>query len=64
MPGGYATVGAAAFSGSVTHTVGICVIVFEMTGQITACVPVLLGRHHAYGLKIVYHLPNMQMTMH
>ena len=46
MPGIYATVGAAAFSGSVTHTVSICVIVFEMTGQITACVPVLLGSNH------------------
>ena len=43
IPGIYATVGAAAFSGSVTHTVSICVIVFEMTGQINHCVPVLLG---------------------
>jgi chloride channel 2 len=33
MPGGYATVGAAAFSGAVTHTISISVIVFEMTGQ-------------------------------
>ena len=43
MPGLYATVGAAAFSGAVTRTVSISVIVFEMTGQITAAVPVLLG---------------------
>ena len=43
MPGLYATVGAAAFSGAVTHTVSISVIVFEMTGQVTAAVPVLLG---------------------
>ena len=43
VPGGYATVGAAAFSGAVTRTVSISVIVFEMTGQITAAVPVLLG---------------------
>ena len=33
VPGGYATVGAAAFSGAVTHTISISVIVFEMTGQ-------------------------------
>ena len=31
-PGGYATVGAAAFTGAVTHTLSISVIVFEMTG--------------------------------
>jgi len=43
MPGGYATVGAAAFSGAVTHTISISVIVFEMTGQITHCVPVLIA---------------------
>ena len=43
MPGLYATVGAAAFSGAVTRTVSISVIVFEMTGQVTAAVPVLLG---------------------
>ncbi|CAB4059445.1 CLCN2 [Lepeophtheirus salmonis] len=43
MPGGYATVGAAAFSGAVTHTISISVIVFEMTGQITHCVPVMIA---------------------
>merc|ERR1719187_2047689 len=43
LPGGYATVGAAAFSGAVTHTISISVIVFEMTGQITHCVPVLVA---------------------
>ena len=43
MPGGYATVGAAAFTGAVTHTISISVIVFEMTGQITHCVPVLIA---------------------
>merc|ERR1719369_160574 len=43
MPGGYATVGAAAFSGAVTHTISISVIVFEMTGQITHWVPVLIA---------------------
>merc|ERR1719211_223057 len=43
VAGGYATVGAAAFAGAVTHTISISVIVFEMTGQITHCVPVLIA---------------------
>ena len=43
IPGGYATVGAAAFSGAVTQTISISVIVFEMTGQVTHCVPVLIA---------------------
>ncbi|XP_012252937.2 chloride channel protein 2 isoform X4 [Athalia rosae] len=42
-PGGYATVGAAAFSGAVTHTISVSVIVFEMTGQITHIVPIMIA---------------------
>ena len=42
-PGGYATVGAAAFTGAVTHTLSISVIVFEMTGQITHAIPILIS---------------------
>lgn len=41
--GGYALVGAAAFSGAVTHTVSVGVIAFEMTGQITHTVPVMIA---------------------
>lgn len=41
--GGYAVVGAAAFSGAVTHTVSVGVIAFEMTGQITHLVPVMIA---------------------
>ncbi len=41
--GGYAVVGAAAFSGAVTHTVSVGVIAFEMTGQITHIVPVMIA---------------------
>lgn len=41
--GGYATVGAAAFSGAVTHTISVSVIVFEMTGQITHIVPIMIA---------------------
>lgn len=43
IAGGYAVVGAAAFSGAVTHTVSVGVIVFEMTGQITHIVPVMIA---------------------
>lgn len=41
--GGYAVVGAAAFSGAVTHSVSVGVIAFEMTGQITHIVPVMIA---------------------
>ncbi|GLH07555.1 Uncharacterized protein GBIM_13030 [Gryllus bimaculatus] len=43
IPGGYATVGAAAFSGAVTHTISVSVIVFEMTGQITHIIPIMIA---------------------
>ena len=43
MAGGYATVGAASFTGAVTHTISISVIVFEMTGQITHIIPILIA---------------------
>ncbi|KRZ66669.1 Chloride channel protein 2 [Trichinella papuae] len=43
VPGSYALVGAAAFSGAATQTVSTAVIVFELTGQIVYMVPVLLG---------------------
>lgn len=43
VPGGYATAGAAAFTGAVTHTLSISVIVFEMTGQITHLIPILIS---------------------
>ncbi|KPJ17893.1 Chloride channel protein 2 [Papilio machaon] len=41
LPGGYATVGAAAFTGAVTHTVSTIVIVSEMTGQVTHILPMM-----------------------
>lgn len=43
IPGGYAVVGAAAFAAGVTHTISTSVIVFELTGQISHCLPVLLA---------------------
>jgi len=42
IPGGYAVVGAAAFSAGVTRTVASGIIVFELTGQLTYLLPVLL----------------------
>ncbi|XP_064075181.1 chloride channel protein 2 isoform X2 [Vanessa tameamea] len=41
LPGGYATVGAAAFTGAVTHTVSTIVICIEMTGQVTHLLPIM-----------------------
>lgn len=35
--------GAAAFSGAVTHTISVSVIIFEMTGQITHIVPIMIA---------------------
>ncbi|XP_032824019.2 chloride channel protein 2-like isoform X2 [Petromyzon marinus] len=43
VPGGYAVVGAAALTGAVTHTVSTSVIVFELTGQISHILPVLIA---------------------
>lgn len=40
--GGYAVVGAAAFSGAVTHSISVSVIAFEMTGQITHIIPMMV----------------------
>uniref|UniRef100_A0A8C2DY71 Chloride channel, voltage-sensitive 2a n=1 Tax=Cyprinus carpio TaxID=7962 RepID=A0A8C2DY71_CYPCA len=43
VPGAYAVVGAAALSGAVTHTVSTAVIVFELTGQISHILPVMIA---------------------
>ncbi|XP_046643134.1 chloride channel protein 2-like isoform X1 [Daphnia pulicaria] len=43
LPGGYAIVGAAAFSAGVTHTVSISIVVVEMTGQIQHLIPILVA---------------------
>ncbi|XP_037534375.1 chloride channel protein 2 [Nematolebias whitei] len=43
VPGGYSVVGAAALSGAVTHTVSTAVIVFELTGQISHILPVMIA---------------------
>ena len=43
MPGAYAVVGAASFSGAVTHTISTAVIAFEVTGQLLHILPVMLA---------------------
>ncbi|CAI9731399.1 chloride channel 2-like isoform X7 [Octopus vulgaris] len=43
VPGGYAVVGAAALSGSVTRTISTSVIVFELTGQISHVLPAVVA---------------------
>ena len=43
VPGGYALVGAAALTGSVTHTVSTAVIVFELTGQMGHVIPCMVS---------------------
>ncbi|CAD6187539.1 unnamed protein product [Caenorhabditis auriculariae] len=42
-PGIYAVVGAASFSASVTHTVSVSVIIFELTGQLHFLLPVMIS---------------------
>uniref|UniRef100_A0A8R1DEU5 Chloride channel protein n=1 Tax=Caenorhabditis japonica TaxID=281687 RepID=A0A8R1DEU5_CAEJA len=43
VPGIYAVVGAAAFSASVTHTVSVSVMIFEITGQLHFILPVMIS---------------------
>ncbi|XP_069071648.1 chloride channel protein ClC-Kb-like isoform X2 [Pleurodeles waltl] len=42
-PSGYALAGAAAFSGAVTQTISTAVLVFELTGQMSHILPVLIA---------------------
>ncbi|KAF8361016.1 clh-3 [Pristionchus pacificus] len=42
-PGVYAVIGAAALAGAITHTVSVCVIVFEVTGQIITLLPIMIS---------------------
>lgn len=50
IPGGYSIVGAAALAGAVTHTISTSVIVFELTGQITHILPVMIAVLIANGI--------------
>ncbi|KAI6183896.1 hypothetical protein M3Y97_00537800 [Aphelenchoides bicaudatus] len=42
-PGIYSVVGAAAFCGGITHTISVAVIIFELTGQLVALLPVMIS---------------------
>uniref|UniRef100_A0A1I7T7G0 Chloride channel protein n=1 Tax=Caenorhabditis tropicalis TaxID=1561998 RepID=A0A1I7T7G0_9PELO len=42
-PGLYAVVGAAAYTGAVTHTLSVSVIICELTGQLSPILPVLIA---------------------
>ncbi|CAI5440814.1 unnamed protein product [Caenorhabditis angaria] len=42
-PGLYAVVGAAAYTGAVTHTLSVAVIICELTGQLSPILPVLIA---------------------
>ncbi|KAK2168076.1 hypothetical protein NP493_1244g00035 [Ridgeia piscesae] len=52
VPGGYAIVGAAALSGSVTHTISTAVIVFELTGQIAHVLPCVVSPAFTFTLVL------------
>ncbi|NXE98449.1 CLCN1 protein, partial [Menura novaehollandiae] len=43
LPGGYAVIGAAAMTGAVSHTVSTAVICFELTGQISHILPMMVA---------------------
>ena len=43
LPGAYAIIGAATFSGAVTHTVSPAIIAFEVTGQMSHILPCVVS---------------------
>lgn len=53
-PGSFAVVGAASLVSGATHTVSTAVIVFELTGQISHLLPVLLATLLAYATASVF----------
>ncbi|XP_053861516.1 chloride channel protein 1-like [Malaclemys terrapin pileata] len=50
-PAAYALAGAAAYSGAVTHTLSTALLVFELTGQMSHVLPVLIAVLVANGLS-------------
>jgi H+/Cl- antiporter ClcA len=49
--------GAAAYTGAVTHSLSIAVIVCELTGQLSPLLPVLVGKKRNFSLKSVKKFP-------
>lgn len=54
-PGLYAVVGAAAYTGAVTHTLSVSVIVCELTGQLVPILPVLV-RHFPFPVTTMFQI--------
>ncbi|XP_068197042.1 chloride channel K isoform X2 [Antennarius striatus] len=57
-PGGYALAGAAAFSGSMTHSVSPALLAVELTGQFSHVVPILLATLLANAVARSGHRPS------
>lgn len=55
---GLSTLGAAAFSGAVTHTLSPVLVAIELTGQFTHAVPILLATLMANALSRSGHRPS------
>ena len=53
--GVYALIGAAAFTSSVTHTLSVAIIVFELTGQLTYLVYMLMAVIFGFGVSFFLH---------
>ncbi|KAF0683796.1 Aste57867_24180 [Aphanomyces stellatus] len=53
-PATYAVVGAACFASAATHTVSTAVIVFELTGQLSHMLPVMLSVLVAYSIGAMF----------
>uniref|UniRef100_A0A8C3FS70 Chloride channel protein n=1 Tax=Chrysemys picta bellii TaxID=8478 RepID=A0A8C3FS70_CHRPI len=52
-PAAYALAGAAAYSGAVTHTLSTALLVFELTGQMSHVLPVLIAVLVANGVQLM-----------
>lgn len=52
IPGGYAVAGAAAMAGAATRTISTCVIAFEMTGQMSHILPVMVRTSGGKKLRV------------
>uniref|UniRef100_A0A8C1XTZ8 Chloride channel, voltage-sensitive 2a n=1 Tax=Cyprinus carpio TaxID=7962 RepID=A0A8C1XTZ8_CYPCA len=65
VPGAYAVVGAAALSGAVTHTVSTAVIVFELTGQISHILPVMIAviLANAVAQRLLLNFPKLKYNI-
>jgi chloride channel 2 len=56
VPGGYAVVGATALAAGVTRTVSPIVVMFEITGQLSFMIPMMISSIIAYGIGDLFNL--------